>query len=232
MSKKSAAPKAEETPEKRELNDKAVAFLTQECERMLSLYNQAQSNAQNVFNFYLTFTTTVVGAVIVLLQVSPARVELLVGTVLFFSFIVGTIYISSLSGKYGHASRYAHVVDEIRRYLIENLDIPTPTVYAPFLAPKPTHVELEPRWVWLFPAGTYQFFIALVTSTALAGITWLIFADARAGIGRGLLASVIVFILALTIYNAYSRLVVRKFYERLHVRVDTGKDLAVWAARE
>jgi hypothetical protein len=151
---------------------------------------------------------------------------------LFFSFIVGTVYISSLSGKYAHAARYAHTVDEIRHYLIENLDIPTPQVYAPFVTPTPRQTEPESRWVWLFPAGTYQFFIAIVNSTALAGITWLIFADARAGIGRGLLAAVLVFVISLTIYNAYSRLVIRKFYERLHVRVDTGKDLSVWAARE
>jgi len=35
------------------LSEQANTFLTQECDRMLDLYTQAQANAQSVFNFYM-----------------------------------------------------------------------------------------------------------------------------------------------------------------------------------
>ena len=220
------------------LNDQAVAFLTQEMDRMLALYTQAQSNAQSVFNFYLTFVTTVVGAVVVLLQLSPSSrsdAQLIIAGLMLFAAIVGSVYLSALSGRYAHAGRFARAVDDIRRYLIERLHVPVPPLYQPFMT---RTVEPEPRglmrWViWLIPTGTYQMFIAIVNSAALSIMTWLIgVSTGITGAGRMFAASAAIFLITLTIYNVYSRLVIRIFGRNLHVRIDIGSDLALWAAKE
>ncbi len=212
------------------LSDHSIAFLTQECDRMLSLYSQAQSNAQSVFNFYLTFVTTVIGAVVVLLQVVTSNVEAILAGVLFFAVIVGVVYLAALSGRYAHAFRYAHAVDELRRYLIERLQVPMPASYDNFLVEKNRSAK-SAAWVyWLIPTGTYQLFVALVNSTALAAVVWLIMDSAGASDLRGLVGSLLVFGLTLTISNAYSRLVIVRFGNKLNV--DLWNDSPAWASRE
>ena len=79
------------------------------------------------------------------------------------------------------------------------------------------------------PAGTYQMFIALVNSTALGTMTWLFVDLADADPGRGVLASVIVFVLSTAIYNAYSHMVIARFDKG--VNVDLAHDSPGWASR-
>jgi hypothetical protein len=75
-------------------------------------------------------------------------------------------------------------------------------------------------------------FIAIVNSAALGAMTWLIFSLAETGAGRGMIATFIVFLLSLTVYNIYSRLIMQAFNKQLHVRIDMGRNLDLWAARE
>jgi hypothetical protein len=219
------------------LSEQAVEFLTRECERMLSLYSQAQANAQSVFNFYLTFVTTVVGAVVVIVQIAPPgsdttrQADWVLGGVLLFAAVVGSVYLSALSGRYAHAARYSLAVDEIRRYLIERLQVPTPPVYETFLKGEYRAAQGYRAWVyWLTPTGTYAMFMAMINSAAFAAVTWLVFASAGTSAGRGLIAALIVFILVMTISNIYSRLVIMRFGRSVSIHL--WKDSPAWAARE
>jgi hypothetical protein len=215
------------------LTESATNFLLQECDRMLNLYTQAQANAQSVFNFYLTFVTAVIGAIVFIVQVGDVDIEGSLSLLLLFAALVGSVYLSALSGRYAHAARYAHAVDEIRRYLIIRLHIPTPTIYGSFLGVDEDPHDAPLAWyIWLFPSGTYQMFIAIVNSAALGAMTWLIFSLAETGAGRGMIATFIVFLLSLTVYNIYSRLIMQAFNKQLHVRIDMGRNLDLWAARE
>jgi len=207
---------------------------------MQSLYAQAQDNVQSVFNFYLTLVTTVVGAIIVLLQITPAapldnlRTRLLLIGMLLFTALVGTVYLSALSGRYAHAARYARAIDELRYYLMHRLNVPLPSLYNRFLQEHQTTIaeDAVPWWLWIFPSGTYQMFIAILNSLALSIMTGLLAGLGTGNVGQGSLAALLVFAIAFNIYNVYARVVIRTFQRRLHVRIDAGGRLASWASRE
>jgi hypothetical protein len=221
------------------LDQDSVAFLTQEIDRLQTFYLDAISSAQSVFNFYLTFVSTVVGALVIIIQLVPStdvdvlRSQLVLSGLLLFAAIVGVVYLSSLSGKYGHAARYARAVDDLRRYLIDRLQVPLPNIYDRFTEnPSVATSEKTSWWVWIMPTGTYELFISIMNSAALAGLTWFIADLGGADLGRRLLAIIVVFVLSLQIHNAYSRLTIHVFANRFHVRLDMGKELSFWAARE
>lgn len=223
-------------PKRIPLSEQTVDFLTKECDRMLGLYQQAQTNAQSVFNFYLTFVTAILGAVIFIAQMTADNAttadqnDLMVIAVLIFAAIVGTVYMPALAGRYAQAARYAHAVDEIRRYLIDRLDTPVPPIYDSLVDYHPRLPGKRIAWLyWMMPTGTYQMFIAIVNSTALGVMTWLFVDLADADPGRGVLATVIVFALSTVIYNAYSHMVIARFDKG--VNVDQAHDSPGWASR-
>lgn len=216
------------------LKDDAIAFLNRECDRFMSLYSQAQANAQSVFNFYLTFVTTVVGGIVLIVQSDTDDIELILAFLLLFSALVGSVYLSALSGRYAHAGRFAHAIDEIRRYLITHLNVPTPQLYGTFVVEEVPIEDAEKpsRFIWLFPTGTYQMFIAIVNSAALAGMVLLIFLAGDGDSTKALIATTIIFVLSLTIYNVYSHLIIYRISHSLHVRIDLSGVLRLWASRE
>ncbi|MFN8376068.1 MAG: hypothetical protein U0694_24735 [Anaerolineae bacterium] len=221
-----------------ELSERAVDFLKDECNRLQALYSQAQDNAQNIFNFYLTFISTIVGALIVLLQVSgfnSLQSKISVAGLLFFAAVVGTVYLSAISGRYAHLTRYAYAIDELRRYLIRRLQIPMPAIYDSFLSedtPVKKSVQRSDKWyVWLVPMGTYTMFISIISSLSLAMFTWVVLSLGDISAEYFVFAGMLVFLLTLTIYNAYSRIFVDRVSQRLHVRIDSGRELAVWAGK-
>ena len=65
-------PQQPETSAKPELSEQNVAFLNQELDRMQAFHLDAMSSVQSVFNFYLTFASTVIGALVILIQISPS----------------------------------------------------------------------------------------------------------------------------------------------------------------
>ncbi len=75
-------------------------------------------------------------------------------------------------------------------------------------------------------------FISIVNSTAFAGLTWIVFAMADADLGKSVFAIVVVFLIALITFNMYSHLVIHRFTANLHVRIDMGRELSMWAARQ
>lgn len=220
------------------LSEEALAFLTQEMDRLQALYLDALTGAQNVFNFYLTFATAVVGALVVLIQLAPggtgheAQTQIVLGAVLFFAAVVGSVYLAALSGKYAHASRFAWGLDELRRYLMERLHVPLPGIYDRFRAVTvPTPDKDTLRLVWLMPTGTYSMFISVMNSACLSGLVWILGNSGGVSTDVKFVAALIVFVLTLTIYNVYSRYTISLFVRRFHVRVDMGSELSIWAAR-
>lgn len=219
------------TPATNAPDSASVEFLNKECERMMTLYTQTQANIQNVFNFYLTFVSAVIGGIVFIVQSSDDVAPLLLGGILFFAVVVGSVYLSALSGRYAHAARYAHAVDEIRRYLIKQQNISLPSVYDHFREPHDRALQGRAAWIyWLIPSGTFQMFISIVNSAATGAVVGVVFLAADASGGRTLFAITLVFLITLTIFNAYSRLVIQRFSEGVHVYV-LG-DSPAWAARE
>lgn len=220
-----------------ELNDRQIAFLTQEADRLQTLYSEARAGTQSVFNFYLTFATTVVGGVIVLLQVVPLNSgslsEVILTGLLFFAVVVGSVYLSALSGRYGHMARYANGIDAIRAYLIHELSVPVLPVYEGFMK---VQRDIEPRhlgrFFWLIPSGTYQLFIVLMNSFCLAGMVWLLFGFGGAVFEQRIIGAVIVFMLSFFVHNAYSHIMIVMLTRSLNVRIDVGDNLKIWAGRD
>jgi len=214
------------------LTEQQLGFLQNESERMLTLYTQALSNAQSVFNFYLSFVTAVLGAIIVILQLEPSDAANRPGVlivVLFFGVIVGSVYLSALSGRYAQATRYARAVDVLRRHMIGRLNVPLPSLYSGFLNEDEVEQQEHIAWYYyLLPTGTYEMFIAIVNSSALSAMIWLIFAEADAGAARTLFATMAVFLISLTVFNAYSRLVINRFSSGLNIY--TTNSATLWAS--
>jgi len=221
------------------LDEKALEIIMKEYDALRELYSQAEASAQSIFNFYLTLVTTVGGAIVLILQLSPPGTsavnasQFLISGLLVFAATIGSVYLSSLTGRYAHMSRYAHGIDAIRRHLIETLDVPMPDIYRPFLAyQKSSPAKLGRRlfgWTtWLGPTGTYQLFIAAVNSLSLAAAVWLFLLASgivQNQMVRSILAAAIICPVTFVIYNIYSRMVMNRLIHVLGIRVDTLHDI-------
>lgn len=217
------------------LNEAAAALLTQECERMVSLYQQAQDGIQTVFNFYLTFVTAVVGGLVVLLQidVNPAdeqgRTGLIVA-LLFFGALTSTVYLSALAGRYAHAGRFAYAADELRRRLLLDADLMLPPVYRSFMAAERRTASGRAAWIYyLVPVGTYQMFVATITATALTLMIIILGAEGDISGSNLVIAAFVMFFVAFTLLNAYAHQVIVRFGNRVNIYL--GDDSPAWAAR-
>lgn len=221
------------------LDDQALQVIMKEYDALRELYSQAEAGAQSIFNFYLTLVTTVGGAVVLILQLNPSAARaadaslFLISGLLVFAATIGSVYLSSLTGRYAHMSRYAQGIDAIRRHLIETLKVPMPDVYQPFLAHRK---NLSPKlgsrligWtLWLAPTGTYQLFVAAVNSLSLAAAAWLFLlasGTVSSQLIRSILASVLICLATFVVYNAYSRLVMDRLVHGLGIQVDTLREM-------
>ena len=240
MKKKSQPVEPPPTPQRGTLSEQAFAFLLKEYDSLRDLFTQTESSLQSLFNFYLTLVTTVVGAIVLILQVtasdpaSLARSQFTLSGLLVFATAIGSAYLSALAGRYAHLARYAQGIDEIRRHLINRLEVPTPPLYQAFLASagnpnRPTQKRKTTAWLyWLLPTGTYQLFVAVINSLALSAGVWLFLAAthiAEAELNRSVLATVAIFFLTFQAYNFYSHLVMQLLIQRLNIQVDTQHDL-------
>lgn len=208
-------------------------MLLTEADRLQTLYLDARNGIQSVFNFYLTFVTAVIGGLIFILQgaedgLTLANQLMLIG-LLFFAALVGSVYMSALSGRYGHAARFAHALDAVRRALLQG--IPLPDVYRNFTTAQVAAKRRKNPIIWLVPTGTFQMFIAIVNAAALGLAVWLL-ALMGGALREGVVAGLLIFFISLTIYNIYSRLVIQRFSRALDVRVDMTGVLGAWAARQ
>lgn len=210
----------------------SMEFLYKEYDILKDLYIQVEQATQNIFNFYLTLITTVTGAIVIILQlaekngINSVQSQITTGGLLWFAAAIGSVYLSSLTGRYAHMARYAQGMDEIRRFIIQHLHVPVPQIYQTFLSRGSKRKRNGIwRWIfWLFPTGTYQLFIGTFNSLSLSLGTWL-FLFAGGALQQAFLAAGIVFVLTFFIYNIYSRWVMGKLFRSLNVQFDTNGDL-------
>jgi hypothetical protein len=179
----------------------------------------------------LTLLTTVSGGAVLVFQFAPTSVKperanwILMGVMLFIASI-GSAYLSSISGRYAHMMRYAQGIDEIRRFMIQRLHVPLPPIYQDFVIERTTvpnniYQKVADRLVWVFPFGTYQFFIVALNSLSLAVAAWFFLKIMNfPHTGWAVVVSVTVFLLVNAIYNLYSRLVMRSVTSKLNVSID------------
>lgn len=218
--------------EKSSLNEETIQFLNTELNNLMTLYNAAQNSIQGVFNFYLTFVSAIIGLVVLLIQLGSDGVSYgLLAVLLFFAVIVGSLYLTALSGRYARASRYAYGVDEIRRFLAREQQLKLPAVYDDFLNPKDRRATGKYALTyWLMPTGSYQMFMVLTNSTALATMLLILTIGNNIALQNGLVLAGIVFVLTMFIYNFYSRLVIKRFEKRINVY--HRDDSPAWSAQE
>lgn len=215
----------------------AAEFLTKELDLLCALYAQAESGLQNMFNFYMALVTTVSGAIVVLLQLAAASpdgqrpAQLGICALLVLAALIGSIYLSSISGKYAHMARYASAIDELRRHLLAAWRVTPPPLYAPLLAARPSAPARPSLW-YLLPTGTYGFFLALLNTCALCA-AMLVFLRLQGLAARPLLAPLLLLgLLIYTVYNIYSHMVIAAIRRRLTVQVYTHDSAKLIAGRQ
>ena len=231
---KTTSPSPPPAAKKPALDEQTYAFLLKEYDALNESVTHAEQSAQSIFNFYLTLVTTVVGGIVLITQVSgtlPAdltQAQWIISGLLVFAAGIGSMYLSSLSGRYAHLARFGQALDELRLFLIQKLDAPTPPAYRDFIKPRPA-VQSWWRWIyWLTPTGTYQLFVASVNSLSLAGALWFFLAAgqvAQQDLPRSLVAVGLIFVLAFLANNIYSHTVIRLLIGQLNVRFDTRRGL-------
>jgi hypothetical protein len=207
------------------LNEDSITFLQAEAERMERLYSAALEAGQNVFNFYVTFISGLVGGLIFLLQgreaLTNTNFALALMGLLLFSGIVGVVFLSAISGRYAHASRYANTLDTIRYYLLQHTLIKMPPLYDNFSSDSVNPKRGNPLRR-LLPTGTYQMFIGVMTSAMFALVVWMVGLLGAVNVYRGLQAAVAVFFLCMFLSNIYAHAMTENTIKNLHVRVDSG----------
>lgn len=207
-----------------------------EYDALRELFSQAESSVQSIFNFYLTLISTVGGAVVVILQfnglLNTVQKGLVISGLLLFVTVIGSVYLSSITGRYAHMARYSRGVDEIRRFLLHLTGNMRPAIYDRFLAPvgqqKRTTAQLAINLtLWIYPTGTYQLFVAAVNSLSLGaavGVVLLITSVTHYAPLQSILVCVAIIVVSFVIYNVYSRLVMNALVERLNIRLDTTNE--------
>ena len=188
------------------------------------LLSETQASIQGIFNFYITVVTAVLGGIVLILQVpSPipsdiVRSELIVCGLLFLASIIGNIYLLSIVQRYSRLIVYGQNLDALRLHLIQELDVPMPSIYSRFLGQvteqtSPSAKMLSSPWlVWLTPTGTYQLAMAFINSCAFSVATWILLSFTGATSARmyGSLVTILVeFFVIFTIYNVYSRIALK-----------------------
>lgn len=161
-----------------------------------------------------------------------AQSEIVISVLLLFVAIIGSVYLSSITGRYAHMARYAQGIDEIRRFLLRLTDTPKPRIYEKFLAvdqkSSPTAAQRAIGWtIWLEPTGTYQMFVAAVNSLSLGVATWLFLSALRVtqtATFQSILASLVIVLASFIVNNVYSRLVMNQLVTRLNIRLDTASE--------
>ena len=126
-----------------------------EFDTMKDLFSETQVSIQGIFNFYITLVTAVIGGIALVLQ-SPSRLsadnvisQLIICGLLFLASIIGTIYLLSIVQRYSRLIEYGQNLDALRLHLIQELNVPMPSIYSQFLeqtADSLTYLSLWQSW--------------------------------------------------------------------------------------
>jgi len=230
MSNKKTIAKSATNPESdRKISAESLQVIMKEYDTMKGLYSETQSSIQNIFNFYVSLVTAVVGGVALILQfpvnasLDTVRSQITIVGLLIFSSIIGTIYLLSIVQRYSRLIEYGQNLDSLRLYLIQELNVPMPPTYSQFIENSPQKTKIPFMWLaWLLPTGTYQLTMALVNSFALSVATWILFSITGATALRfydSLITTLVEFFLIFNFYNVYSRFALKHWASsfRLHL---------------
>lgn len=216
------------------LNDIQRGVLMDEAARMQTLYLDARNSSQNVFNFYLTFVTAVIGGIVFVSQNSSDNSvinSLILIALLFFAVMVGSVYTGALSARYADMGRYARALDLLRREVLKASQVPLPDAYKTFMSIEERPASPVKWWEWLIPTGSFQLFMTFVNSASMSLILFLILRLGAVGFQTLIVWVMIMFLVMMTIFNVYSHLVIRRFTQELDVRIDMRQNLTMWASR-
>lgn len=223
----------------RKMTDQAFQVLMKEYDTLKDLFSQTEASIQGVFNFYVTLISAVIGGIALIFQLSSAdpsyiyRTQLIICGLLILAAIIGTIYLLAIVSRYARLIQYGQNLDAIRLFLINELKIPVPEIYSPFInkgtAPKTSlYLRKSFNWLaWLLPTGTYQLTMAFVNSLAIALATWLILSIFEATSTRmvdSLVTVLIEFLLVFNLYNVYSRLTMRNWLSDFGLHINPQFD--------
>jgi hypothetical protein len=221
--------KAASKPRKNETEEKGLQILLKEYDALRDFYNQTEHGIQNLFNYYLTLMTAILGVLIVVFQFAPLNTAVLIaqklsiGALLIFFATIGSLYVSSLSTHSAHAVRYARGINEIRKKLFDRYQVPVPPIYGKFMQEKEMPAKGASKLSFILslfiPVSTYQLFVATVSSVAWAGLIFFLYLTSQSDSVVTLWRSVIGFIVPYLIYSIYARLVYEMIISRLNIKI-------------
>lgn len=207
----------------------ALQVLMKEFDTMKDLFSETQASIQSIFNFYITLVTAVVGGVALVLQFPAStsfgtvRSQIAIVGLLVLASIIGTIYLLSIVQRYSRLIEYGQNLDALRLHLIQEFNVPMPSIYSQFLEKLPPKTKTPLMWLaWLLPTGSYQLAMAFINSGALAIATWVLLSISGVTSVRfydSLVTTLVEFFLILNIYNIYSRITLKYWASsfRLHL---------------
>lgn len=221
--------KAASKPRKNETEEKGLQILLKEYDALRDFYNQTEHGIQNLFNYYLTLMTAILGVLIVVIQFAPLNTAVLIaqklsiGALLIFFAAIGSLYVSSLSTHSAHAVRYARGINAIRKKLIELYQVPVPPMYGKFMQEKEPPAKRKSNLSFILalfiPVSTYQLFVATVSSLAWAGLIFFLYLTSQADTVVIIWRSILGFVVPYLIYSVYARLVYEMIISRLNIKV-------------
>lgn len=215
-------------------SEQTLAIWFKEYDALRELYSQAEASAQSLFNFYLTLISTIGGAVIVLMQIAAPvgtnQTQGMIAGLLVFIAVIGSVYLSSITGRYAHMTRYVQGIDQIRKHLLQHVETASLPAYRQFMdISRGAKVNLVTRttgWtLWLSPTGTYQLFVAAVNSLSIGIAVWLFLSSlnvAQQSPVESLITVLVIVVVSFLIYNAYSRIIKNRLVSTLGIRLDTA----------
>jgi hypothetical protein len=212
----------------------SLQVIMKEYDTMKNLFSETQTSIQSIFNFYITLVTAVIGGIALVLQFPASissdvvRSQVIIFGLLILASIIGTIYLLSIVQRYSRLIEYGQNLDALRLHLIQELDVPMPSIYTQFLEQTNEQMTSSTKspflWVaWILPTGTYQLAIAFINSFALSIATWILLSITGATSLRfydSLITVIVEFFLILNIYNIYSQIVLKHWASSFRLHLD------------
>jgi hypothetical protein len=210
--------------------EKTINFLFVEYGVLKDMYSESESAIQSLFNFYMTVLSAIIGAVILVFQVSkPLSLAFgVIGGLLIFAIIIGIFYQWGIVDKYAELIHYARSINEIKINIVKYLPEAASSLYEiPVLTSSPTASQSSvDRWEakmwWLFPIDSHQLFIAFINSICLSGLIWIPLLYTQAiisNIWQGAIASFIVFWLSIIANDTYAKIKLRRELSKIRRKI-------------
>jgi hypothetical protein len=168
-------------------NESVLDFLNTEYSSLVNLYTHTEDSISNVFNFYLTLLSAIIGLVVVLIQLNNTNITSAlpsISVLLAFTSLIGIIMQDAIVNKNVEISRYVLALNLLKKHLLKSSEeAMTNVLYMSYYYAKISPIPIRKTyWTdrihqyfwWLFPLGTQQLFIAVINSFALTALTLIV----------------------------------------------------------